>query len=170
MILSFWGQGRFCLQLLLLGLSFGLLYDLFRTLRRLWRHPTFLIHCEDGLYWILLSLTMFFFLLKANGVQLRFFSVAAAFLGMGLYFGLLSAATQKALYFAGIAVKRLLKVLCNFLKIPLYIVRKVVLFPTYSLSVKIKKNAKKCLHFLWFYGKIRLRLVRSSSRFFQRKP
>jgi spore cortex biosynthesis protein YabQ len=86
MILSFSGQARLFLMTVGVGIAIGLVYDLFRIIRKIYRHPNFLTQLEDFVYWISATFVMFYFLLNCNNGELRFSSILGAALGAVLYF------------------------------------------------------------------------------------
>ena len=67
-----------------LGTALGLVYDLFRILRRRVRLPL-LGSALDLLFWALVTAGLFLYAIAAGGGQLRIYMVLALFLGCLLY-------------------------------------------------------------------------------------
>lgn len=90
MILSLHEQARLFLLTVLMGGGMGLFYDGLRVFRHALPHKRFWVQAEDGLFWLLAVFLVFGVMLRANGGEIRFFSVFGLFGGMGLYFLTLS--------------------------------------------------------------------------------
>lgn len=84
-------QVHLLLQSLLLGVGFGLLYDMLRALRWQGRFGCAATAVCDALFWLALLAALFEFNLLFAAGQNRAFALAGTAGGMLLYFGLLSA-------------------------------------------------------------------------------
>ena len=126
-----------------LGTALGLVYDLFRILRRRVRLPL-LGSALDLLFWALVTAGLFLYAIAAGGGQLRIYMVLALFLGAVVYFLALS---RPALFLAGLVADGIafLWKLCTF---PLVLLGHV--------SKKIEKVAKKHFHYGRRWYNIRL--------------
>ena len=89
MILSMSGQAWIFLACVALGFAVGFKYDLVRVFRRVVRHRNFAVQIEDGLFWVMAALAVFYFLLRQNFGEVRAFAVAGVIIGMGLYFAVM---------------------------------------------------------------------------------
>jgi len=89
------GQAWLFLTTVAAGFAIGFVYDLFRITRKTVRHNSVMVQLEDILYWLAVSLLMFYFMLDRNYGEIRFFSIAGAALGMVLYFYSLSVVVMK---------------------------------------------------------------------------
>ncbi|MDR1664891.1 MAG: spore cortex biosynthesis protein YabQ [Clostridiales bacterium] len=89
-ILSMSGQALSFLASGLAGAVIGMVYDVFRILRKTAKHPGLLTQFEDVLFWISGTLLMFYYLLRVNGGELRAFHLIGAALGVALYFATVS--------------------------------------------------------------------------------
>lgn len=103
---------------IIIGFFVGFVYDLFRILRKTIKHANIIIQIEDILYWIFVSVVMFYILLSKNYGEVRAFSIIGAFLGMLIYFLTLSQ------IFLPITVK-----IINFIKKIILFVVKIILIP-----------------------------------------
>jgi len=90
MILSMSGQAWLFLGTVAAGFVIGFVYDIFRIARKTARHKPWLVQLEDVLYWTIASVLMFYFMLRQNHGEVRFFAIAGAAIGMVLYFHSLS--------------------------------------------------------------------------------
>ena len=84
-------QVQLLLQSLLLGVGFGLWYDVLRALRRLRAPGCAATAVCDALFWLALLAALFEFNLLFAAGQTRAFALAGTAGGALLYFGLLSA-------------------------------------------------------------------------------
>jgi len=114
-------QARFFLMTVLAGFLTAFLFDLFRVLRRLFRHPNFLTQAEDVVFWILAILGVFYIFLRENA-QMRVFTFVGLFVGMALYFLTLS-----------FYVRLVLNAVTGFLKRVVITAFKILLFPLKAL-------------------------------------
>jgi len=133
MILSMSGQAWLFLGTVAAGFTIGFVYDIFRIARKTARHKTWLVQLEDVLYWTIASVMMFYFMLRQNHGDVRFFAIVGAAIGMLLYFYSLSPLIIKI----SVAV-------INFIqKVVLTIVR-IILVPVKILIQFIKILIKPC--------------------------
>ena len=87
--IDLWGQALTFLGALGLGAGLGLVYDLFRLLRRRVRLPL-LGPVLDLLFWVVVTAGLFLYAISAGGGELRIYMALALFLGAAAYFLLLS--------------------------------------------------------------------------------
>ena len=87
--IDLWAQALTFLGALGLGAGLGLVYDLFRLLRRRVRLPL-LGPALDLLFWVLVTAGLFLYAISAGGGELRIYMAVALFLGAVAYFLLLS--------------------------------------------------------------------------------
>ena len=90
MILSMSSQAATFFATAAAGVVLGVLYDVFRILRRVLRHKTAATTIEDAIFWIISTLLMFIFLLERNFGDIRGFIFMGLALGAVLYFTMLS--------------------------------------------------------------------------------
>ena len=98
-------QIRYEAWLLLLSLLVGgwlmLVYDLFRVLRLMVKHSSFVRGIEDFLFWIFAGVVTFMLLYELNDGGVRMYAVAGVFAGMILYDKIVSRFLFAALKKAG---------------------------------------------------------------------
>jgi len=82
------------LQFFLLSILWGgvllLVYDIFRIIRRIISHDSFIIAVEDLLYWVAAGLSIFILMYKENNGIIRGFSIMGMLIGMVLYHNIIS--------------------------------------------------------------------------------
>ena len=127
MILSMSGQAWLFLTTVAAGFVIGFAYDIFRIARKTVRHSHFMVQLEDVMYWLAVSLLMFYFMLHSNYGEIRFFSIVGAAIGMTLYFCSISPAVVKV----SVAV-------IEFMQKVLFTVARILLAPV-RLAIKILK-------------------------------
>jgi spore cortex biosynthesis protein YabQ len=122
-----------------IGFFIGFVYDLFRILRKTIKHPNIIIQIEDIIYWIFVSLIMFYILLSRNYGEVRAFSIIGAFLGMLIYFLTLSQLflpiTVKVIDFT----KKIIVFVIKIVLLPIKFVVKLIMYPVNVLKNRCKK-------------------------------
>ncbi|MCL2565836.1 MAG: spore cortex biosynthesis protein YabQ [Defluviitaleaceae bacterium] len=163
MILSMSEQVYTFASLVAVGFIVGFFYDFIRLVRRFINHSALACNIEDGLYWVLALLGVFYFMLNNFYGEIRFFSIMGFFIGMALYFlsisalvlgilGIIWAFSAKVIKTTIKIILYPIKVLINIIKIPL----SFILF----LYRKYGAKTKKVLHKSSKYAKIKSRKLR----------
>lgn len=98
-----WGIVLFA-RAILFGAAMGLYFEVFRFLRLLFPHPTWLVAVEDLLFFLPASLAHIFFHYACGEGETRWFGVLGVILGFLLYLASLGKIVQKCLC----RIKRLL--------------------------------------------------------------
>ena len=93
----------------LLGVSFGLLYDLFRITRLAFKLPRWIILLEDLIFFGLCAVFTFLFLLETGDGRLRWYVLAGELLGAILYWATVGALVMRA-------ATRLIKIITGILR------------------------------------------------------
>lgn len=127
MTISIGQQASIFLTTVCVGFFIGFVYDLFRIFRRTLKHPNIFIQIEDLIYWVFVSLVMYYILLSKNYGEVRAFSIIGAFIGMIIYFLTLSQ------IFVPITVK-----IINFIKKTILFIIKIVFTPI-NFVIKLLK-------------------------------
>lgn len=83
-------QTLFFLSVCGLGASLGFLYDIFRVQRATIKTCNVIIWLEDIIFFIIATLSTFYFLILKNYGEFRFFLLLGEIAGAIVYFGLLS--------------------------------------------------------------------------------
>lgn len=108
------------------GIVMGMIFDLVRVVRKIVKHPNFLVQVEDLLYWIACGLIGFYMLYVSNYANIRPFVFMGIVLGAIFYFATFSILFMKAATAVINYVKALLKRLWQLCLIPLrWIVRMI---------------------------------------------
>ena len=152
-ILSMPGQAQLFLLSVCFGAVIGLLFDLFRILRKTLPHPAFLIQLEDLIFWLAVTGLMFYFLLNENFGEIRLFTLLGAALGAILYFYTLSRIIMKVSVTVIEFLKRVIGTAVRILLTPLRFlwrltgpyVKKWTYFVKLRAGIALKKTLKE-----WF--------------------
>jgi spore cortex biosynthesis protein YabQ len=157
-------QTRLFFYTVALGAATGVIYDLLRLFRRRVRHPFILVNIEDGFYWVLVSVLMFYFMLNRNFGEIRLFSVIGFFTGMTLYFLTVSRLVLPMLGALTDLINKLLFFTVKMLVYPMVAAVRILKIPVYAfLKLKDQKtaDAKKVLQKVKGYATIRKRKLLS---------
>lgn len=67
------------------GIVIGIIFDIFRILRKTFKTPDFLTYIEDALFWILTGFFLLFMIFVFQGGQIRNYTVLGIFIGVISY-------------------------------------------------------------------------------------
>ncbi len=115
-------QGQIFIIFLVLGLCIGILFDIFRALRKTFKTSDFITTMEDILFMAIVGLLIVNSLILTNHGQIRFYIILAVLFGTSFYFLTIS--------------KICMILLQNFLKI----FKKILFFPLFFKKVRPKKK------------------------------
>ncbi len=105
----------------IIGVIIGILFDIFRVIRKAFKTCDKLTFIEDIIFLILSGILVLYSIIKINGGEIRFFLFLGIFFGILIYSLTISNLCVIILYeFVNICKK--------ILKIPLYIIKKIIIF------------------------------------------
>ena len=110
------------------GACIGVLFDVFRVSRKIFKTPNILIYVEDVLFWLLTGLLVLFVIYTFTDGQIRLYMILMLILGSFIYFTLISKyfilinqriaqVIKKTMFFLISPIKKVIKFLKNLLKI-----------------------------------------------------
>ena len=166
MILSFEFQLKIFFLALIIGFFIGFFYDLIRLFRSFILHIKILIHIEDIIYWIFMSLIIFLILLYENNGEIRMFFIIGIFLGMGFYFYIISKIFLKVSNKILAIIKKCILFIFECILTPFKLILKLlypIFFPIFNILkkmfikniIKIKKVLQKNKKCVKIYDKIK---------------
>ena len=130
------------LMFILTGLAIGILFDIFRILRRSFKTKDFITYIEDILFWIFTGITLLYSIFTFNNGELRGFVFIGVLLGIILYILTLSKYLIKICVYAVNIIK---KIIIFPIKILANLVKKIFIIPLNKIIVTIKKYLKKII-------------------------
>lgn len=124
----------------LTGITIGILFDIFRIIRKSFKTPDFVTYIEDIIFWILTGLILLFTIFTFNNGEIRIYIFVGLILGLCLYILTLSK------YFIGISVT-ILKFIKKILYTPIHMIInfmiKFIIHPLCFCIQKLKENMTK---------------------------
>jgi len=171
-ILSISEQTFLFLTAVLMGAVSGFIYDWIRVFRKIINHKNFIIQIEDIIYWILVSAGIFFVMLKENYGAIRAFCILGVFIGMILYFVILSRFFISASMAVIDFIKKLFMLIINIILTPFLLLIKILSYPfdiLRKILSKIFLKPKKLLKKYYMYVKIKLKSVKRHLRIIFKK-
>jgi spore cortex biosynthesis protein YabQ len=123
------------------GFLIGLLFDIFRILRKSFKTPDFITYLEDICFWIITGFIILYSIFKFNNGELRAFIFVGIFCGVLTYILLFSKIFIKANLF----IINLLKRACYFAVIVPFsfiskILRRIIFKPISFLIINLRKS------------------------------
>ena len=119
------------------GIALGILFDLFRIIRRSFKTPDFITYLEDVIFWILAGCILLFSIFQFNNGEIRNYVFIGLIFGISLYLLTISK------YFIKLNVK-ILAMIKNIIEFPLRLIykffHKIILMPFYKFLHFIKKK------------------------------
>lgn len=125
------------------GILIGLLFDIFRILRKSFRTSDIITYCEDLIFWILTGFLLLYSIFTFSNGEVRFYMFLAVFCGCLIYMLLFSK------YFIGINVKiieiikKIVITVFSVIILPIKIVikffKKIFFKPINLITINIKK-------------------------------
>ena len=129
------------------GALVGLLFDVFRILRKSFKTPDFITYIEDILFWMLTCFLLAYALFQYNNGEIRAYLFIGLFIGITLYILLLSKYIIKISLDIITVIKKVAVAIFKFLayplKIILSIIRKMFLKPVSFLIINVRRNLSK---------------------------
>ena len=124
----------FCLLIFILtGIVIGILFDIFRILRKSFKTTDFITYLEDIIFWILTGCIMLFSIFIFNNGEIRSYVFIGIAIGIILYMLVISR------FFIRISVN-IIKFIKRILSYPIKLIKKVVTKIILKPTLKILKN------------------------------
>ena len=140
-------QASSFLIFILNGLLLGILFDIFRILRKSFKTPDFVTYIEDILFWILSGMILLYSIFTFNNGELRLYIFIGILIGILMYMLLLSKIFIKVSTYIIKVIKKIFHILIfipiNFI---LKVIKKIVFKPIVLLCINVGKLTRK-IHF-----------------------
>lgn len=151
-------QAYIFLLFILNGILIGVLFDIFRVLRKSFKTSDFITYLEDILFWIIAGLVTIYFLFVFNKGEIRFYIFLGICLGIVVYMLSISK------HFITINVK-----IITVLKTIVMKVISILLFPLKQISKIIQKLCFRpisfiCINVKKFFVRNKLKIVNNMKK------
>ena len=142
----------------LTGIVIGVLFDIFRILRRSFKTWDIITYIQDFIFWILTGVILLYSIFTFNNGELRAFVFVGILLGVTLYILLISK------FFIKIAVKIIL-IIKKILFYPINFIKKHIIKPIYKIIIKyiIRPFSSKISKIHFKFPKINLKKKKSDN-------
>jgi len=125
------------------GILIGILFDIFRVLRKNFRTPDIVTYIEDILFWILTGIILLYSIFIAADGEIRFYMFLATFCGCIFYILLFSKTfikvASKILRILTNLFSKIFKLFSNFITLIIKIIKKIFIRPIQFIVINIKK-------------------------------
>ena len=149
------------LLFILTGISIGILFDIFRILRKSFKTIDFITYIQDFLFWILAGIILLYSIFSFNNGELRGYIFIGVILGVALYMLIFSK------YFVKIAVtiiSIIKKIIYTPIKLIINFIVKFIVKPVSKLALKIRKAISAYITKYKLKDKINLNLLKINSK------
>jgi spore cortex biosynthesis protein YabQ len=130
------------LSVVLLGVLVGVIFDLYRTLRKIWQPGHWGTSLGDALFWIFVTIFVYVFLIMTTWGEVRLYVFMGMGIGLVTYLKLFSYIVRRYLLkFYSILSKSFIFIL-KLLRVPFKALRNILSVPIGILKKMIKKAPK----------------------------
>ena len=121
----------------IVGIIIGILFDIFRILRKSFKTKDIVTYIEDILFWILTGIIILFSMYKFSNGELRFFMIIGIIMGTLMYMITFSKYVIKISVF----VINIFKIWILYpFKVLIKISKKIIFRPIFIICINFKKN------------------------------
>lgn len=119
-------QGQLFIFFFIIGMCIGIIYDIFRVIRKNFKTKDFVTQIEDVIFLIFCGALTLISIIELNNGEVRFYLFIAIFLGILLYFLTFSKVCAIIINVIVKFCKNLLKFILKITKIPYNIVKNII--------------------------------------------
>ncbi len=131
------------------GSIIGILFDLFRILRKSFKTPDIITYIEDTLFWIITGLFLLYIIFKYSFGEIRIYMFISLIIGLVVYFLTISKyfidLNVKIINIFKISISKILYILFFPIKIMINILQKTFLKPFSFITINIRIFGSKIL-------------------------
>ena len=136
---------------LISGVLIGVLFDIFRILRKSFKTPDIITYMEDVLFWILTGIFLIYIVLQYSDGKIRIYMIVSLILGFILYIVAISKyfikVNVKIINIIKMIISKIIFILLFPIKLILKVLHKLFLKPISFITINIRKfficNLKK---------------------------
>ena len=121
----------------IVGIIIGVLFDIFRILRKSFKTKDIVTYIEDVLFWILTGIIILFSMYKFSNGELRFFMIIGIIMGTLMYMITFSRYVIKISVFI---IKIIKTIIVYPVKVVEKILKKIIIRPIFIICINFKKN------------------------------
>ena len=121
----------------IVGIIIGILFDIFRILRKSFKTKDIVTYIEDILFWILTGIIILFSMYRFSNGELRFFMIIGILMGTLIYMITFSKYIIKISVFIINLIK---KIIVYPIKVVKRILKKIIIRPIFIICINFKKN------------------------------
>lgn len=129
------------------GVLIGILFDIFRILRKSFKTADFITYIEDIIFWILTGIVTLYFIFNYNNGEIRLYIFLGIILGVLLYMLTISSYIVKfsvyIITFIKNILSKIIKIIIFPIKFVLNIIKKLLFRPFSFIIINIRKNLTK---------------------------
>ena len=139
-------QAYLFLVFIINGIIIGILFDVFRILRRSFRTSDIITHTQDVLFWILTGVILLYSIFTFSNGEIRFYMFLGVFIGCVIYMLLFSK------YFINVNVKimlilkKIIKTIFKYIIVPIKVIinitKRIIFKPINFITINITKKPK----------------------------
>ena len=128
------------------GIIIGVIFDIFRILRKTFKHKDYIIYIQDILFWFITGLILLYSTFVFNAGELRAFMIVSSVLGFFIYLFTLSKIFIKINVKIILLIKKIVIQILRIIAIPIKkliaLFRKLFMKPVTFLVINLKKTIK----------------------------
>ncbi|MDR0958128.1 MAG: spore cortex biosynthesis protein YabQ [Clostridiales bacterium] len=153
MIISMGSQAAVFLTAAGAGFIAGIIFDIFRIIRKVLPSPAVITYLQDTLFFAVSAIITFYIMLNKNFGEIRPFVIAGCFLGAVIYFASLSILVMKASDAIISFIKKLAMLIVRLVTAPLRLLIRLLKKPLGIFEKKSKKLLRKFANWLKIKGR-----------------
>lgn len=140
-------QAYLFLMFVINGILIGILFDVFRILRKSFKTPDFITYIEDIIFWILTGILTLYFIFYYNNGEIRFYIFLGIMLGILIYMltiskHIINFSVTIITFFKDITIK-ISKIILYPLRLILTISKKIFFRPISFICINLRKTLIK---------------------------
>lgn len=163
-------QGNLFYIFILTGILIGLLFDIFRILRKSFKTSDFITYVEDIIFWILAGFLLFYTIYKFNNGEIRSYVLLGISLGITIYLLMFSKIFIKVNVKIITFIKEIFMQILKFVLFPFKFIcnllRKIFFKPVSFIFINIRKNMT---NFFTKFSKIHLKIPKKGKKIEQKE-
>lgn len=121
----------------IVGIIIGILFDIFRILRKSFKTKDIVTHIEDIFFWILTGIIIILSMYRYSNGELRFFMIIGIIMGTLIYMITFSKYVIRISVFILKIIKRIIIYPFNLMK---KILKKIIFRPIFIICINFKRN------------------------------